>query len=79
MPDDQDGCEWVFLLVPAYPGSPGSKAVKQLCVCYLVLSHISSEFSIDAWQSASLDGPLVQSSQNCCRRESTVAWTLMKI
>ena len=49
------------------------------CVCYLVLSHISSEFSIDAWQSASLDGPLVQSSQNCCRRESTVAWTLMKI
>ena len=22
----------MFLLVPAYPGSPGSKAVKQLCV-----------------------------------------------
>jgi len=24
---------WVFLLVPAYPGSPGPKAVKRLCVC----------------------------------------------
>ena len=22
---DQDGCGWVFLLVPAYPGSPGPK------------------------------------------------------
>jgi len=34
MSDDQDGCEWVsFLLVPAYPGSPGLTAVKRLCVC----------------------------------------------
>ena len=24
-----------FLLVPAYPGSPGSTAVKRLCVCVL--------------------------------------------
>jgi len=24
---------WVFLLVPAYPGCPGPKAVKRLCVC----------------------------------------------
>jgi len=24
---------WVFLLVPAYPGSPGPTAVKRLCVC----------------------------------------------
>jgi len=24
---------WMFLLVPAYPGCPGQKAVKQLCVC----------------------------------------------
>jgi len=34
MSDDQDGCKWmnVFLLVPAYPGSPGQKAIKQLCV-----------------------------------------------
>ena len=23
----------MFLLVPAYPGSPGQKAVKRLCVC----------------------------------------------
>ena len=27
---------WVFLLVPACPGSPGSKAVKRLCVCVRV-------------------------------------------
>jgi len=26
---------WMFLLVPAYPGSPGSKAIKRLCVCVL--------------------------------------------
>ena len=30
--DDQDGCECVFLLVPVYPGRPGQKAVKRLCV-----------------------------------------------
>ena len=23
----------MFLLVPAYPGSPGQRAVKRLCVC----------------------------------------------
>ena len=23
----------MFLLVPAYPGGPGQKAVKRLCVC----------------------------------------------
>ena len=27
------GWAWVFLPVPAYPGSPGPRAVKQLCVC----------------------------------------------
>jgi len=33
MSDDQDGCEWwMFLLVLAYLGSPGSKAVKWLSV-----------------------------------------------
>ena len=40
MYDDQDGCEWVFLLVPAYPGCPGPKAVKRLCVC--VCSELGS-------------------------------------
>jgi len=25
----------MFLLVPAYPGSPGQKAVKRLCVCII--------------------------------------------
>jgi len=32
MSDDQVS-GWMFLLVPAYPGSPGQKAVKRLCVC----------------------------------------------
>jgi len=37
MSDDQDGCKWVsFLLVPAHPGSPGSTAVKWMCVCVCV-------------------------------------------
>jgi len=27
----------MFLLVPAYPGSPGQKAVKRLCVCVSVI------------------------------------------
>jgi len=26
----------MFFLVPAYPGSPGQKAVKRLCVCECV-------------------------------------------
>jgi len=26
----------MFLLVPAYPGSPGQEAVKRLCVCVCV-------------------------------------------
>ena len=28
--------EWFILLVPAYPGCPGKKAVKWLCVCVCV-------------------------------------------
>jgi len=28
---DKVGCEWVLVL--AYPGSPGPEAVKRLCVC----------------------------------------------
>ena len=31
----------MFLLVPAYLGSPGQKAVKRLCVCVCVLSYHS--------------------------------------
>ena len=27
---------WMFFLVPAYLGSPGQKAIKQLCVCVCV-------------------------------------------
>jgi len=43
MEEDDKGClmismgvsGWVFLLVPAYPGCPGPKAVERLCVCVL--------------------------------------------
>jgi len=30
----------VFLRVPAYPGSPGPKAVKRLCVCVCVCVYV---------------------------------------
>jgi len=30
----------MFLLVPAYPGSPGQKAVKRLCVCVCVTHSV---------------------------------------
>ena len=41
MEDGDKGCPmirmgvsgWMFLLVPAYPGSPKQKAIKRLCVC----------------------------------------------
>jgi len=44
MEEDDKGCPMirmgvsgsVFLLVPAYPGYPGPKAVKRLCVCVCV-------------------------------------------
>ena len=29
----------MFLLVPAYPGSPGQKSVKRLCVCVLLVFY----------------------------------------
>ena len=32
----QQNPEWFILLVPAYPGCPGKKAVKWLCVCVCV-------------------------------------------
>ena len=32
----QQNLEWFILLVPAYPGCPGKKAVKQLSECVLL-------------------------------------------
>jgi len=34
---------WIFVLVPAYPGSPGQKDVKRLCVCVIDLTWQFSE------------------------------------
>jgi len=33
----------MFLLVPAYPGSPGQKAVKRLCVCVCVCVYLDAD------------------------------------
>ena len=35
----------MFLLVPAYPGSPGQKAVKRLCVCVSFLGLTVTKLS----------------------------------
>jgi len=42
---------WMFLLVPAYPGCPGQKAVKRLCVCVCVYFPFSNfiSFLIDGF------------------------------
>jgi len=43
MSDDPDGCEWVsFLLVPAYPGSPGPTAIKRLCLLLFMYAAFSA-------------------------------------
>ena len=39
------GWVWMFLLVPAYPGSPGQKAVKRLCVCVLGPNKFKTQLS----------------------------------
>jgi len=36
----------VFLLVPAYPGCPGTKAVKRLVVVVVVVCSLSSSFRV---------------------------------
>jgi len=36
----------MFLLVPDYRGSPGSKTVKQLCVCVCVLETDRNSVSV---------------------------------
>ena len=36
----QQNPEWFILLVPAYPGCPGKKDVKWLCVCVILTSDI---------------------------------------
>jgi len=39
---------WVFLLVSAYPGCPGPKAVKQLCVCvcYWLVTILAEKYAV---------------------------------
>jgi len=65
MEEDDKGCPmirmgvsgWVFLLVPAYPGCPGPKAVKRLCVCscqYYVTSS-GRKTTSGIWSASSSD------------------------
>ena len=35
----QQNPEWFILLVPAYPGFPGKKAIKCLCVCVCFVDY----------------------------------------
>ena len=45
----QQNPEWFILLVLAYPGCPGKKAVKCLCVCVVILgnSGVFIQFSVN--------------------------------
>ena len=57
MEEDDKGCPmirmvvsgWVFLLVPAYPGCPGTKAVKRLCVCVCVRACVCVRTCVRVW------------------------------
>ena len=40
MPLLQQNPEWFILLVSDYPGCPGKKAVKRLCVCVCVMDTV---------------------------------------
>jgi len=46
MSDDQVGCEWVFLLVTAYPGCPGQKLLNG-CVCLTGVLALFSNLKIE--------------------------------
>ena len=35
----------MFLLVPAHPGSPGQRAIKQLCVCVYLFNQQQQPFN----------------------------------
>ena len=43
----QQNPEWFILLVPAYPGCPGKKAIKRLCVCEQVYFSQFKKCSFD--------------------------------
>ena len=51
----QQNPEWFILLVAAYPGCPGKKAVKRLCVCIVhdllmyILKYISMLLQANKW------------------------------
>ena len=77
MSDEQDGCAWVkSLLVPAYPGSPGQRPVKRLCVCnlfFLQYCMLDRHWDWDA---------TIRSRQQCWTTVSnslSVRWTRVQV
>jgi len=69
---------WVFLLVPAYPGSPGPTAVKRLCVCAVLGAHISikymNTFSKTQFQSPTPFWSLGHQHQQSHQMRSFLCW-----
>ena len=55
--------EWMFLLVPAYLGSPGQPAVKRLCVCVLYLAEVGVKHM---WTSSNVPPYVVHSRLSVC-------------
>ena len=48
----------VYPSVPAYPGSPGKKAVKRLCVCVYIAVCLYLACHINAYSKAIFDSPM---------------------
>jgi len=79
---------WVFLLVPSYPGGPGTKAVKRLCVCAVWLHchsacYFFSRISIHSRPTNFITSWLtfMCSTTNCCYCSMTFVinmWSFMR-
>ena len=55
----------MFLLVPAYPGSPGQKAVKRLCVCVCVCVCVLASATTTLCQ-PSTSATFAKRAYRCC-------------
>ena len=46
-------------LVPAYPGSPGQRAVKRVCVCVCVVSDVRRMNEVNPFRARSVPGVVI--------------------
>jgi len=76
--------EWFTFLVPAYPGCPGKKAVKQMCVCvqyrktlqYVVVSPVQPSARFAVWVISVLLAYLLSANMPSHRcHESYCCWS----